>query len=90
MRTDHTDAPAGCEYATIYVTFELSKAKWQLGLMMPGAEKMSRHRIDGGDLASLSQVLAKARAKAQQLGKPVRIVSCYEARWSLAASLANR
>ena len=79
MRTDHTDAPAGCEYATIYIAFELSKSKWQLGVMMPGGEKMSRYRIDGGDLAALSNLLAKARAKAGQLGKPVRLLSCYEA-----------
>jgi hypothetical protein len=31
--------------------------------MMPGAEKMSRYRIDGGDLAGLSALLVKARAK---------------------------
>ena len=79
MRTDHTDAPAGCEYATVYIAFELSKSKWQLGVVMPGAEKMSRYRIDGGDLAALSNLLAKARAKAEQLGKPVRLLSCYEA-----------
>jgi transposase len=79
MRVDHPDTPAGCEYATIYIAFELSKSKWQLGIMVPGAEKMSRYRIDGGDLAALSNVLARARAKAEQLGKPVRILSCYEA-----------
>jgi transposase len=79
MRGDHTDAPAGCEYATVYVVFELSKAKWQLGIMMPSAEKMSRYRIDGGDLAALMGLLAKARAKAEQSGKQVRILSCYEA-----------
>jgi len=79
MRADHTDAPAGCEYATVYIAFELSKAKWQLGIMIAGAEKMSRYGIDGGDLAELSSVLARARAKAEQLGKPVRILSCYEA-----------
>jgi transposase len=79
MRADHTDAPAGCEYATVYVAFELSKAKWQLGLMLPGTEKMSRYLIDGGNLVQLSSILARARAKAEQLGKPVRILSCYEA-----------
>jgi transposase len=79
MRTDHADAPAGCEYATVYVAFELSKAKWQLGVMLPGAEKMSRYRIDGGNLAELSSVLTTARARAERLGKPVRILSCYEA-----------
>ena len=54
MCTDHTDTPAGCEYGTVYIAFELSKAKWQLGIMMPGGEKLSRYRIDGGDLAALS------------------------------------
>jgi len=79
MRTDHTDAPAGSEYATIYLAFELSKANWQLGIMMPGAEKMRRYRIDGGDMAALSGVLLRARGKAAQEGKPVRMLSCYEA-----------
>jgi transposase len=81
MQADRTDAaPAGCDYATVHVVFELSNSKWQLGVMTPGAEKMSRYRIDGGNLAELSHVLAKARAKAEQLGKPVRDLSCYEAK----------
>jgi transposase len=79
MQADHTDAPAGCDYATVYVVFELSQSKWQLGVMTPGAAKMSRYRIDGGNLAELSGVLARARTKAEQQGKPVRILSCYEA-----------
>lgn len=97
MSTDHTDAPAGREYATVYVAFELSKAKWQLGIMIPGAEQMSRYRIDGGNLAELSGILARARSRAGQLGKPVRIVSCYEAgldghwlhRWLTSNGIAN-
>lgn len=79
MRADHTDAPAGSEYATVYVVFELSKSKWQLGVMLPGAEKMSRYRIDGGNLAELSSLLSRIGARAERLGKPVRILSCYEA-----------
>jgi transposase len=79
MRADHPDAPAGCEYATVYVAFELSKSKWQLGVLTPGSEKMSRYRIDGGDLAAVSSVLGRARARAEQVGMPVRILSCYEA-----------
>jgi transposase len=97
MRADRTDTPAGGEYATVYVAFELSKAKWQLGVMTPGSEKMSRYRIGGGDLAALSGVLARARAKAEQAGKPVRVLSCYEAgldghwlhRWLLDAGVVN-
>ncbi|RZM88307.1 IS110 family transposase, partial [Bradyrhizobium genosp. SA-3] len=47
--------------------------------MLPGAEKMSRYRIDGGDMAALSGLLLRARAKAEQQGRPVRMLSCYEA-----------
>jgi transposase len=97
MRADHTDTPAGGEYATIYVVFELSRAKWQLGVMLPGAGKMSRYRIDGGSLAELSVLLSRLRARAQQQGKPVRILSCYEAgldghwlhRWLSANGIVN-
>jgi transposase len=42
MQADRTDAPAGCGSTTVYIVFELSKSNWQLGVMMPGAEKMSR------------------------------------------------
>ena len=74
-----TDTSATAEYATVYVAFELSKAKWKLGVMLPGSQKMSRYTIDGGDLATLSARLAGWRAKAEATGKPVRIISCYEA-----------
>src|SRR3977135_3727661 len=39
MRADHTDAPAGCDYATVYFAFELSKSKGQLGGTTPGGGK---------------------------------------------------
>jgi transposase len=79
LKLDHTDAPTTDEYATVYVAFELSKAKWKLGVMVPGSAKMSRYTIAGGDLAALAARFAAARAKAARTGKPVRIVSCYEA-----------
>ena len=73
------DTPATDEYATVYVAFELSKAKWKLGIVVPGSTKMSRFTIDGGDLAALGLLLAEARAKAERHGPAVRILSCYEA-----------
>jgi transposase len=79
-KLDHTDAPAVADYATVYLAFELSKASWKLGVMLPGSQKMSRFTIPGGDLAKLAARLAEMRAKAgRSSGKPVRIVSCYEA-----------
>ena len=37
LKLDHTDAPTTDEYATVHVAFELSKAKWKLGVMLPGS-----------------------------------------------------
>src|SRR5258707_15770394 len=47
LKLDHTDAPTTDDYATVYVAFELSKAKWKLGVMVPGSPKMSRYTIAG-------------------------------------------
>jgi transposase len=78
-RLNHTETPAAGEYATVYVAFELSKAKWKLGMLLPGSQRVSRFTIAGGDLVALSARLAVWRGKAEAAGKPVRIVSCYEA-----------
>jgi transposase len=79
MRADPTDAPAGTEYATVFIVFELSKSKWLLGVALPDTAKMSRYTVEGGDLEELSERLALLRAKAERTGKPVRIMSCFEA-----------
>ena len=58
---------------------------------------MSCYTIAGGDLAALTTRLAAARTKAGRGGKPVRIVSCYEAgfdghwlhRWLTAQGVIN-
>ena len=34
MNLDRANTPAGEEYATVYVAFELSKAKWRLGIIL--------------------------------------------------------
>ena len=79
-KLDRTDAPATVEeYATVHLIFELSKAKWKLGVLLPGSTKLSRYTIDGGDLAALTKRLSEVRTKAGRSGKPVRILSCYEA-----------
>jgi transposase len=79
LNLDHTDTPAFAEYATAFVVFELSKAHWRLGVMLPASRKMSRYTVTGGDLEALSALLATIRTKAGRGGKPVRILSCYEA-----------
>ena len=80
-KLDRTDAPATAEYAIVYVAFELSKSKWLVGIQLPGSGKLSRYTIKGGDRPELAKLLESARRKAERSsgGKPVRILSCYEA-----------
>jgi transposase len=79
-KLDGTDAPATAdEYVTVHLIFELSKAKWKLGVLLPDSTKLSRYTINGGDLAALTKLLSELRLKAGRGGKPVRILSCYEA-----------
>ena len=79
-KLDRTDAPAATEYATVHVVFELSKKTWKIGVMLPGSQKLSRYAIAGGDVTELMKRLAAVRARAERIsGKPVRILSCYEA-----------
>ena len=79
LNLNPTDTPAAGEYATAYLVFELSKAHWKLGIVLPGSPKMSRFTINGGDVAALTARLATIRARAGRCGRPVRILSCYEA-----------
>jgi transposase len=79
IKLDRIDAPATAEHATVYLAFELSKAKWKLGVLLPGSQKLSRYTIGGGDLVALAARLADMRKKAAACGRPIRILSCYEA-----------
>ena len=78
-KLDRIDTPASGEHATVYLVFELSKTRWQLGVLRPGSEKLSRYSIAGGDLTALASRLAHCRAEVAHGGKSARILSCYEA-----------
>lgn len=79
--SDRTDTLAACgEHATMYVAFELGKAKWKLGIVAPGGHKLSQYTVDGGAVGAVQELIDKAKAKVQRRADtPVRIVSCYEA-----------
>ena len=66
--------------ATVFVAFELSKAQWKVGIVLPQSRNMSRYTIAGGDTGALAELLTTSRRKAERrCGVPVRMVSCYEA-----------
>jgi transposase len=76
--TDTSGAPH--EDVTVLVVFELSKATWKLGFVLPGSNKLSRYTVGGGDTKAVSQLLERMRAKASAGGaRSVRVVSAYEA-----------
>ena len=74
-------APAArMEVATLFVGFELSKATWLVGLYSPDLGKtVSRHKVDGGDPGTALKLIAAAKRRLEKEGKPVRVVSVYEA-----------
>lgn len=101
MTSSHfIDTPAaGDKDGTLYVAFELSKSKWLIGIVLSGESKLGRHQVPGGDTAAVWQLISKKRASAEKrLGRPVRVVSCYEAgydgfwfdRWLAAQGVDNR
>lgn len=81
MSTSALIAPAAQdEIATLFVGFELSKATWLIGLYSPQLGKtISRYKLDGGDINAALERITVARLRLEKLGKPVRVVSVYEA-----------
>jgi transposase len=65
---------------TIFISIELSQKSWLVTLHSPERDRMSRHKLEGGDHAGLLALIEKIRARAsEQLGSVPRVVSCYEA-----------
>ena len=67
--------------AAIFVSLELSRAVWVVTSLLPGAaQKMSRHQVQGGDLAGLLGRFAELQRKAHaRSGQFARIVVIQEA-----------
>jgi transposase len=68
------------DYGTIFVTIELSQKTWLVTLHSPDKDKMSRHRLEGGNHAELLALIDRIRERAARalVGVPA-VVSCYEA-----------
>ena len=65
---------------TIFVAIELSQKSWLVTLHSPDLDRISRHKLEGGDHAGLLALVEKVRSRAEQkLGSPLRVASCYEA-----------
>jgi transposase len=80
MQASTVDTPTAGHCGTIFVAIELSQKSWLVTLHSPDRDRISRHKLEGGDHAGLLALIAKVRSQAEQkLGSPVRVASCYEA-----------
>ena len=68
------------DMAKLCVSLELSSKTWLVTSLAPGSDKMSKHKIEGGDSCGLLELLRHLQSKAaKRLGAPVRIVIIQEA-----------
>ena len=64
------------EHATLFVGFGTGQGDLADRLV---GRTVSRYKIDGGDLGKVLELIAAMRRRLAKLGKPVRMVSIYEA-----------
>jgi transposase len=80
MQASHTRTPIAGDYGTIFVAIELSQKLWLVTLHSPDRDRISRHRLKGGDHVELLALINRIRARAaRSLGGDPAVVSCYEA-----------
>ncbi|WP_209428240.1 hypothetical protein [Pararhodobacter sp. SW119] len=75
-----TAATVSAQNATIYVALELSKSRWLVGMHTPVADKVSQYSVPGGDSEALLNRIGRVHDQTERrLGRPTRIICCYEA-----------
>src|SRR5947209_4516116 len=80
MHASNVRAPINDRHSMIFVALELSQKSWLVTMHSPDRDRISRHKLDGGDHAGLLALLERVRARAMRaLGSTPTVVSCYEA-----------
>ena len=80
MQASNICTPTVGHCGTIFVAIELSHRSWLVTLHSPDRDRISRHKLEGGDHAGLLALIAKVRARATvKVGYEPAVVSCYEA-----------
>ena len=99
MNVTATTASPADATSTLFVALELSRSTWIVALHSPVADKVSQHRVEGGDVAALLALIVRRQKQAEaRLGRPVRVACCFEAgydgfwlhRWLCARGVENR
>jgi transposase len=80
MQASNLDTLTTGHCGTIFIAIELSQKSWLVTLHSPDRDRISRHKLEGGDHVGLLALIEKTRSRAeQQLSGSFRVVSCYEA-----------
>jgi transposase len=80
MQVPTVSTPITDRISTIFVAIELSQKTWLVTIHSPDKDKISRHKVQGGDHASLLALIDRVRDRAARtLGVAPAVVSCYEA-----------
>ena len=80
MQASTASTPITERNSTIFVALELSQKTWLVTLHSPDKDKISRHKLEGGDHAGLLGLINRVRDRAARaLGAVPAVVSCYEA-----------
>src|SRR5438876_5473825 len=80
MQASTLCTPTKDHIGTIFVAIELSQRSWLVTIHAPDRDRMSRHKLAGGDHIGLLALIGKVRMRAEQkLGAAPAVVSCYEA-----------
>jgi transposase len=80
MQASNERTPITGHIGTIFVTIELSQKSWLVTMHSPDKDRISRHKLSGGDHAGLLALIDRVRDRAARaLGAVPAVVSCYEA-----------
>src|SRR5262245_15280138 len=98
MHASNICTPIADHNGTIFVAIELSQKTWLAVVRSPDRDRISRHKLEGGNDAGLLALIESVRARARRaLGSAPTVVSCYEAGYDgfwlhrrlVAAGIAN-
>jgi transposase len=80
MQASNVRTPIAGNSGTIFVAIELSQRSWLVTVHSPDRDRISRHKLCGGDHAGLLGLIERLRARAARaLGSAPGVASCYEA-----------
>src|SRR5437868_12141837 len=80
MPGSNVNTPITNGNSRFFVALELSRRTWLVTMHSPDRDKISRHKVEGGDHAGLLALIDRVRERAARaLGAVPAVVSCYEA-----------